>query len=376
MTPLAAMADDVSTNKPRDPGAPVGRDEIDPELVNLRKGGPKFGVVTCAGVAILCLYLVYRLMPDLGYAREPDAPAKLRMTAELADNTFVELPLTIERARAIRLRQQAGGLGMRAVPVAGSGDAVWVLMTGDGWAPAAPNAAYAGRVRELDDLPLADALRGQVRAHPWPAFATLASARAAFAGGPLTTVAGDPVAVAPGDRVELDVAVPGTAVVVITYSKRLPGLAAWVEAVKAAGVPLVGEPRDVTDDTARLDVAIGADEANQKLTAAGLYARVEPVNTTLATTWGELSKTAAGAGSIAIAGTSIDPARVDLVRVFVAHRIPASARVIVVGELPADYWYVLPLVIGLGVLALLALWALVRAIKRDLLTPPAAPAPT
>jgi hypothetical protein len=375
MTPLAAMADDVST-KPRDPGAPVGRDEIDPELVNLRKGGPKFGVVTCAGVAILCLYLIYRLMPDLGYAREPDAPAKLAMTAELADNTFVELPLRIERARAIRLRQQAGGLGMRAVPVAGSGDAVWVLMTGDGWAPAAPNAAYAGRVRELDDLPLAEALRDQVRAHPWPAFATLASARGAFAGGALTTVTGETVAVAPGDRVELDVAVPSTAVVVITYSKRLPGLAAWVEAVKAAGVPLAGEPRDVTDDTARLDVAIGADEANQKLIAAGLYARVEPVNTTLATTWGELAKLGAGAGPIAIAGTSIDPARVDLIRVFVDHRIPASARVIVVGELPADYWYVLPLVIGLGVLALLALWALVRAVKRDLLTPPAAPAPT
>jgi len=380
MSTLAAMADDVaptSAEAPHEPGAPVHRDEIDPELVNLRKAGPKFGVVTSAGVAILCAYLIVRLLPDLSFSRAGAKPVPAtagELDGDL-DNRFVEVPLPLIRARAVRLRQTQGGLGLRAVPVAGHDDSVWVLMSGDGWSPAVPNAAYIGRLRDLDALPLADALRAQVAAHPGPSFATLQAVRqAATEGGPLLTVSGDHVTAAPGDPVEIDVPVTDAAVLIITFSERFPGLATWLPAITAAGIPIKGEPRDVTDDTARLDVTISVADVNQKLTAAGLYARVEPVTTTLSSTWGELAK--AGVGPIVIGGATIDDARIDLVRITAKRRVPDRARVLVLGEVPEDYWYMLPLAIGLGVLGLLALWALARAIKRDFLAPRAAADPT
>jgi hypothetical protein len=380
MTSLAAMADDAASTsaarsapEPREPGAPIAKDEIDPELVNLRKAPPRIGAITAAGVAILCGYLVVRLWPDLAFAREADTPARSTVAA-LSDNAFVEVPLQIHRAQAVRLRQAQGGIGLRAVPVAGSSDALWVLMTGDGWAPAVPNAAYAGRIRDLDALPLADALRDHVAAHPGPSFATLPDARAAFASGTLTTVGGDQVKVAPSDKVEIDTPVPDASVIIVTYNKRLPGLSVWVEALKAAGITLAGEPRDVTDETARVDVKDGVTAATDKLNKAGLYARIEPVRTTLSTTWGELAK--AGAGPITIDGAAVDNARIDLIRVFAKRHVPGSARVLVIGEVPDDYWYVLPLVIGLGLLGAIAIWALARAIKRDYLAPRAhTPAP-
>jgi hypothetical protein len=365
MTSLAAMADDVA---PRgtgpEPGKPIAKDEIDPELVNLRKGGPRIGIVTSAGVAILCAYLVVRLLPDLAYSREADTPARVTAAA-LSDNAFVEVPLQLHRAKAVRVRQSEFGIGMRAAPVAGTNDGVWVLMSGDGWSPAVPNAAYAGRVRELDDLPLADTLRSHVAANPGPSFATLPAARAAFAGGALETVGGDRVTVGAGDRVELDVALPDAATIVVTYNKRLPGLSVWVEALAAAGIAMKGEPRDVTDYTARFDAAEGVPSVTDKLNKAGIYARVEPVTSTLVTTWAELAKS--GTGPITASGTTIDPSRIDLVRVTAKRTIPSSAKILVIGEVPGDYWYVLPLAIGLALLGAIAIWAGIRAIKRDYL---------
>lgn len=352
-----------------EPGAPIARDEIDPELVNLRKGPPKIGVVTSAAVSILCAVLIVRLLPDLSFSRQDDQPTKTTVAA-LSDNQFVEVPLQIVRSQAVRLRQTNGGIGMRAVPVAGTSDALWVLMTGDGWAPAVPNAAYAGRVRELDDLPLADALRDQVAAHSGPSFATLAAARAGFASGQITTVAGDIVTVAPGDRVEVDMPVADAATIIVTFNKRLPGVSVWVEAIKAAGIAMKGEPHDITDVTARIDAAEGVASIMDKLSKASLYARVEAVNTTAITTWGELAK--AGAGPVILDGKPVEDARIDLVRISAKRHVPGSARILMIGEVPGDYWYVLPLVIGLGLLGIIAVWALIRAIKRDYLAPHAA----
>ena len=47
--------------------------------------------------------------------------------------------------------------------------------------------------------------------------------------------------------------------------------------------------------------------------------------------------------------------------------VPANAVVLITGEAPQDYWYVLPVTIILAVIALLFAWALARAVKRDLL---------
>jgi hypothetical protein len=64
-------------------------------------------------------------------------------------------------------------------------------------------------------------------------------------------------------------------------------------------------------------------------------------------------------------------AELDLVGLYVPRGIPDGAYALITGETPADYWYVLPVTIVVGLIALLFAWALVRAIKRDLL--PTAP---
>jgi hypothetical protein len=55
------------------------------------------------------------------------------------------------------------------------------------------------------------------------------------------------------------------------------------------------------------------------------------------------------------------------VGVYTARAIPEDAYALLVGELPDDYWYVMPITVTLAIIGLLFLWALVRAVRRDLL---------
>ena len=59
--------------------------------------------------------------------------------------------------------------------------------------------------------------------------------------------------------------------------------------------------------------------------------------------------------------------QLDLVGLYVERSIPSDAYALITGERPEDYWYVLPITIALGVIGLVFAWALVRAVKRDLL---------
>jgi hypothetical protein len=301
------------------------------------------------------------------FSRQGDKPVATKAD-KLADDTFVELAVPIERSRAVRVRQDMGSSGMRAAPVAGTNNALWIAMTGDGWGPAVPGAAFSGRVRPVDAVPFADAMRAHVAANPIPAFATLEQARAAFASGELATVSGDKVRVAPGDAVEIEVPVPDQAELLIRFNEKLPSPAAWVTALEAAGIS-ASAMRDITEYKARVDVkapdAVAATTA--KLAAAKLYVpEVNPVRKTVKTTWGELAK--AGAGPITVGGETFDDARIDLVQVAVKRTIPEGARLLLVGEVPEQYWYVLFLSIALALLGAMAVWAFVRAIKRDYLT--------
>ena len=70
-------------------------------------------------------------------------------------------------------------------------------------------------------------------------------------------------------------------------------------------------------------------------------------------------------------GTTIPDAQIDLLGLYVARSIPSDAYALITDENPADYWYVLPITIALCVIGLIFAWALVRAVKRDLLTPAA-----
>ena len=82
-------------------------------------------------------------------------------------------------------------------------------------------------------------------------------------------------------------------------------------------------------------------------------------------TWGELKKSAAE--GFTLGGATTPDAQVDLIGVFVTQPVPDDAYALVTSEFPPDYWYVLPITIALAIIGLLFGWALVRAVRRDLL---------
>ena len=176
----------------------------------------------------------------------------------------------------------------------------------------------------------------------------------------------------------MDVVDPDTATVIAALNERLPNAQAWSTALAAAGIaagPAIIPPAMATGmvpDQVRFEVkspgAVGT--TTTKLEAASLWAaRVEPITRHYKTTWGAM-KTSTGAGFNVAQGVTIPDAELDLVGLYVAHGIPDGAYALIDGEVPQDFWYVLPISIGLALIGLLFLWALVRAVKRDLLPTP------
>ena len=193
---------------------------------------------------------------------------------------------------------------------------------------------------------------------------TATAVRGAFATGKLDSVDGDAITLTDGDRVAFDVVDQDTAVIVGTINERFPTAQAWATALASAGIATKGAPR-ATDEIVRFDVA--AEPAlSTKLEAANLWAaRVEPVTHHYDTTWGALRP--ASAAGFVVKATTIPDAQLDLVGLYVERSIPSDAYALIAGEKPADYWYVLPISICLLLIGIVFGWALVRAVKRDLL---------
>ena len=363
-----------------DPGAPIARDAVDPELIKLRRPRPKVGVITAAGIVFLCVLFLYRLNNDRKFGGNGD-PQKVTVAQVLSGDVGTEKYVSVEAeplmSHAIRTSVQKGGLGLRVAPVRGTGERLWLVIAGNGWEQ--PNTTtYTGRLRALGSLTFAKAIDEYATEHPRPMFATAAATRAGFAAGTVTTVAGESVAVADGDEVAMDVVDPDTATVIAALNERLPNAQAWSTALAAAGIaagPAIIPPAMATGmvpDQVRFEVkspgAVGT--TTTKLEAASLWAaRVEPITRHYKTTWGAM-KTSTGAGFNVAQGVTIPDAELDLVGLYVAHGIPDGAYALIDGEVPQDFWYVLPISIGLALIGLLFLWALVRAVKRDLLPTP------
>lgn len=358
--------------EPREPGAPIARGEIDPDLVKLARSRPKIGLVTAAGIAFLSLWFVIRLNPDRRFAGEA-APRPVTvadvLAGKVATDARIEVPAEPLIAHAVRASVAKNTLGLRVVPVRGTADRLWIAAPGDGWDPPSLD-GYVGRLRKLDDLPFADATRAWVTGHPAPVFATVAALRAGAKDNQVTTVAGDPVALADTDAIAADTIDPAAATIVSTFNERLPDLAAWTAALAKANVTgaTPGKPDDALGQV-RFAVALPVTQVTSLLESAGLWAaRVEPVSRHLEATWGQLrASVVAGAGRLAFATASVPDGELDLVGLYVAHPIPADAYVVVTGELPEDYWYVLPVTVALAILFLVFTWAFVRAVRRDLL---------
>jgi hypothetical protein len=370
--PIAQMAKSTEVDPAPEPGAPVPPGKIDPDLVKLRRARAKVGIITSAGVLGLCVYFLLRLGPDRRFGGEGEKPTPVAVSDILSDriapDSYIEVEAKPLMAHAVRSVKSKGDNGLRVVPVRGGNDRLWLAINGDGWSEPVPGNRYVGRLRKLGDLALGPSVKSYVAENPRPMFATAAAARAGIASGKVQLVTGDEVAVADDQQVAFDVVEAGHATIIVSFG-TLPDMRSWGGALKRAEIeatPAAAKPIDEALGQGRFEVAISPDDATKKLEKAELFAaRVEPVIRHKTGTWGELKKS--GADGLALGGSSTPDAQIDLVGIFVTRPIPDDAYAVVTGEVPQDYWYVLPITIALAVIGLLFAWALVRAIKRDLL---------
>ncbi|MEO8842850.1 MAG: hypothetical protein ABI591_13995 [Kofleriaceae bacterium] len=353
-----------------DDGAPIAKDAIDPALIRLSRTRAKIGVVTAAGLVFLCGYFLVRLNADRRFAGAGAEPERVGIADIVADkigsDKFVKLEATeLVMSHAIRASTNKAGLGLRVAPVRGTGEQLWVAMSGDGWEKPQLG-AYSGRLRKLRDLPFAPSIVSYAKQHPRPVFATTQAVRTAFGTSKATSVTGDTVEIQDGDRVAFDTVDPNTMIIVATFGERLPTAAVWATALGKAGIVITTQ-HDANDYTIRFDVTGDSATITSKLQAANLWApaRLEPMTHHYETTWAKL-RGSSPAGFVVDGATIPDP-QIDLVGLYVAREIPNGAYALITDERPEDYWYVLPIEIGLLAIGLVFAWALVRAVKRDLL---------
>jgi hypothetical protein len=374
MQTARAMAESIKPVLREDePGAPIAKDAIDPDLIKLKRARTKIGIVTAAGLVFLCGLFLVRLSPDRRFAGSDAIPERVQVADVLAGKVALDRYVKLEGAEpmishAIRATVSKGNLGVRVAPVRGTGDRLWLAVSGDGWEQPS-GGAYSGRLRKLADLPFAAAVTSYSAEHLRPVFATADAIRAGFATNNVQSVSGDPISIADSDKIGFDVIDPDTSVVIGTLGDKFPSARAWAMALVSAGVPVDGTP-ETTQQTVRYTVLASAATIAPKLEKANLWAaRVEPVTKHLETTWSVLRSASQGAAGLAfvVSGQTIPAAQVDLVGVYVARAVPADAYALLAEERPGDYWYVLPITIVLAAIGLLFAWALVRAVKRDLL---------
>jgi hypothetical protein len=373
--PIASvMADDAKTPA-HEPGAPIAKDFVDPELIKLSRARPKIGPLTAAGVLFLALYFLLKLDADRRFSGNDDTPTPVSVAdiakGNIDEDAFVSVQAEPLMALAVRAQTAKNSVGLRVVPVRGSGERVWLVLPGDGWSQPTLG-PYVGRVRALDDLPFAGVLGESLAKAPRPLFAKAAAVRAGFASGKVAMVTGDEVSIGDHDRIGFDVVDPDAAVVVGTYNERHPDLAAWTKALTDAGVTIKGAGRD-DRERAFFDVALPNAVATvaTKLEAAGLWAaRVDPVTHHHETTWRALK--ASGPAGFTVGGLTIPDAQLDLIGLYVVRDVPSGAYAVITGEKPQDYWYVLPVALLVGLIALLFAWGLVRSVRE--LLPPKSPA--
>jgi len=374
----SVMASESQAAQAETAGAPIAKDAIDPDLVKLSRKRPKIGIVTAAGLVFLCTMFVVRLWPDRRFSGHDATPTKVTVADIVAGKIDLDAHISVQAdpvvAHAIRTTEAKGNLGLRVAPARGSDEKLWLVVTGDGWEK--PNTlGYVGRLRALHDLPFATSVEDYANTHPRVVFATGPAVRAGMASNKVAVVGGEVATIADKDRVAIDVVDPKVAIIVASLNQRLPDAAAWKAALERAGLAPANEQVHAELREVRYEIAApdAVATTTKKLEQADLWAaRVDPVTRHFEGTWAALK--ASPAGSLMFDKATVPESEVELVGLYAARGIPDGAYAVIVGEKPADFWYVLPITIGLALIALVFVWALARAIKRDLLTPTTTPA--
>jgi hypothetical protein len=350
-------------------GAPWPKDLPDPELVKLRRPRPKISMFSSAGLVFLAILFLVRLNPDRKFSGEADRPDHLELADVFNGHVDTDRYVTLDAeplvSRAVRTTTSKGSLGLRVVPARGSGDRLWMVVSGDGWDEPHVH-GYSGRLRKLADLPFASAVRDYAREHPRPVFARTSAVRDGFATGKITTVSGDTVTLADGDRVAFDVVDPDSATIIASLGGHNSTIEAWRKELTTLGLEVTPTTAPIAEEVWFKVTGPGAlANAKARIDAAGIVARVEPIEHHYETTWHTLR--GSNRESLTVDTAIVPDAQIDLVGLSVLRDVPDDAYALLTDEKPQDYWYVTWIFIALGAIALVFGWALVRAVRRDLL---------
>jgi hypothetical protein len=370
----------MATTSPA-PTPPSARpDEIDPELISLKRQRAGIGPILAGAVIVLCGYLLVTLRHDFGFAlgakeaaKFGDARAAYAAGKVVPDNAFVAVDARPDLANPGWLRGKLA-IGYRVAPVLGTSGRLWIHITDDSRSgPAVYDLGYSGRTRRIAELAFTDELRAYLATLPpaphWVDGAALASAAG---GAQVTDVHGDHVAVAADTQVELDERVAGVALVTLYTNDTIKDVAGARAALVAAGFVPASTPARATDRSWTFEVpaADGLPALRAAISKANLYAAMASDSVAdkivrHAGTWKDVSVDAA-AHQVKLADGGTFP--LDSVASLVAYvkpTLPADAEILLVGERPADFWYVLPLYGLLVVVLGLMVWALVRGLRSD-----------
>lgn len=357
----------------REEGAPIGKDEIDPDLISLRRAAPKVGIVTAAAIVLLCVVMMLRLRDDFTFSRAGSTAEAATVSdivaGKIDDDSFVTVDASLDRDAAIRTRITEANAGTRVVPVFGTNDRLWVAIAGDPWSPYQHDEKITGRLRPLADVKFSGAVASFAAKNPTPRFVTGDDLKRVRIGGAkeLALVGGGTHAPRDTDDIEISVADPGAAIVIAAFNPRMPDVAAWTTALAGAGVIAAGtKPDATTDDTARWEVrrpdAVAT--VTTALENAQLWgARVEPAATRYRVPWKDLHADQTG---VQLPTGLLPWSAIDVAAVWAPRPVPAGARVILAGESPGSYWYLTWVYIGLALFAVLFTWALVLAVRREI----------
>jgi hypothetical protein len=328
-------------------------------------------------MVFLCAFFVVKLSADRRFGGEDDQPRLVQLVDVVAGkvdaDAFVELPAEPIMSHAIRATKGKGDPGLRVTPVRGSNERIWLVLDGVAWDPPATTGRYAGRLRALADMPFGESVREHAAAAPRAVFATASAIRAGFAAGTVKSVDGDDIKLRDTDRIAFDVIDSSRSTVVATFTVGTPDhpalldVDAWkreLDKLQIPATPIAQDERDKGLGQVRFDAQLGQRVVLEKLEGAKLWAaRVDAVTRHLDTTWGDLK--GSSPGELKVKTATIPDAAVDLVGIYVTRPIPSDAYALIVGEVPQDYWYILPITIVVGLIGLLFLWALIRTVRRD-----------
>ncbi|MCS6915827.1 MAG: hypothetical protein RMK29_02825 [Myxococcales bacterium] len=149
---------------PREEGAPIPPDAVDPELIRLPPPRRPRSPVLALAVVVLGSGVLYRLMPDLRYALQPLQPAELgeaRLALShpaLLPGRYVALGGMPDLRNAIVLEPRGARTRSQLFRLLGTRSRILVLTQGP-YERKEFLPRYVGRLRTLDELPYAAAVR-------------------------------------------------------------------------------------------------------------------------------------------------------------------------------------------------------------------------